>query len=400
MFLLVVVCFLLFAFVLLHSCVGNANKEKENTMDSTDGLVIPFVIENRRMMVEATINGKSGKFEFDTGAEISLIPEARGGFPLFGLGYNGKRFYLLPTYRVRSVEFANGAVRAKSELVKKYHLPLVEDDEDGILGNGIFAGYWVEMSFSRNEIVLHREIPERFERAAHVPLLARNRFIQEIKFSINIDGEEVPFVIDTGLPYALFFPGYISEGMSGDALRRVVSSNDRDQIVHYPIMQTKSIKILDVTFDDKFVVGNSYIGERRSGKKVGLMGLDFMQHYDFLFDYRREAYNGSPEGMRFIPLRAPEERDYGVYSFWETVPEFGIIRVASTQKEGIVIRELLADSEAYALGLRPDSVITQLDGESAASFSPDEIANPYFYDRFTEFTARIDGVEVTLRRER
>ena len=156
-------------------------------------------------------------------------------------------------------------------------------------------------------------------------------------------------------------------------------------------------------YNDMLIMGNSYSNARNaSASNTGLMGIGFMRHYDLLLDYRTlwpVRTNDDSAGMFYIPIVAPEARDYGFYSFLDAAPEFGIIEAVSSHGY-ILVQSLLKDSEAYALGLRPGSFIMRLDGRALTPFSSEDFSNPYFYDRFTEFEARIDGAEVVLRRDR
>jgi len=388
---------------LLPSCASNPGAEI-----GADGLVIPFVIEDGYMIVEATINKKSGKFIFDTGANVSLVPGARMSLPMLpAVGTIDGRLRLLSQYRVRSVEFVNGSVRASSWLVRhKMEFPA---GAEGILGNGIFAGYWVEISFSRNEIILHEQFPESFERAFHSPLAVRAR--NQMNVTIDVDSREFAMAIDTGLPYALFFPGAIAEGMDAADLRLIES---KGEIGDFYLIQTNSVSIMDREYSDKLIIGNSYLGARNAASKdIGLVGIEFMRHYDLLLDYRTirpNLNNDNSEGMFYIPITPPEERDYGFYSFLDAAPEFGVIEIGCGCGCGgweygccdgdIEIRSVLADSEAYELGLRPGALILRLDGDHHSSFPVEEVNAPLFLNAFTEFEAVIDGAEVVLRRER
>ena len=379
---------------LLPSCAGN-----NDAAESADGLVIPFVIEDGFMIMEATINGKAGRFVFDSGANVSVVPDARMSLPMLpAFVLPGGRPGFLLKYLVRRVEFANGSVRASSWVIRNAGGLGIPLGAEGILGNGIFAGYWVEISFSRNEIVLYRQFPERFAEALHSPLAVRamNKFL----LTIGINGREFLLALDTGLNQALFFPGVIAEGMDAADLRPVASTGE---IKDFYLMRADSVSIMGRTYSDKLIMGNSYAGARvAANSHIGLMGTGFLRHYDLLLDYRTlqlSSTNDDSAGMFYIPIVAPEERDYGFYSFLDAAPEFGIIEAVRSQGH-ILIRSLLADSEAYALGLRPGSHIVRLDGRATMSFSPEEVSNPYFYDRFTEFEAIIDGAQTTLRRER
>ena len=384
--------------------------DDSGTASDADGFVIPFVIENGYMIVEATISGKSGRFVFDSGASNSRVPEAHtSDLPLQIMTrfVDGKPRpeYL---YKVENVEFANGSVKASSWLTKYRKNSMEFTSTDGILGNGVFAGYWVEIAFSRNEIVLYEHFPERYTHASHSPLIVS--FNNQLSLTIDVDGRNFLMLVDTGLSRALFFSGVIAEGMDSANLRRIASNGE---VRNFYLMRTNSLAVMDMSYNDKLIMSNSYAGARNPPEShYGLMGIGFMQHYDLLLDYRTilpDRTNDDSAGMFYIPIVAPEERDYGFYSFLDAAPEFGILPGCSCgcdmdygccKASDLKIYAIFEDSEAYALGLRPGSDILELDGMSVGSFSFDEISDPYFYDRFTEFTARVDDVEVTLRRNR
>jgi len=391
-------CLLLPVFVLATACTNGFAPAYWS-----DGLAIPLALEEGNLVVEATIAGISGRFIFDTAKDISYVPEARTGFTLSRTKiFDGTNYVRTGKYRMGNVDFADGSVNTGARLVKKGikgGMPLAYE---GILGRDIFAGYLVELSFSENRIVLHAQIPDRFARAPVLPAIQGRE--SATVFAVKIDGEEFPMTVSTGLASALLFPESIARNPATGNSRRI-ASNGRDG--DFYLVRTNSVSVKDLEFNGRLVMSNSRAGTGDpSNAAVGQMGTGFMRHYDFLLDQRAA---GSPEGIRYIPITKPEERDYGFYSPLDAVPEFGIIATGCSCGclmdygccgADMEIRSVLIDSEAYALGLRPGMTVLSLDGKPVSSLPPNSVTDPYLFDRLTEFTARIDGVEVTLRRER
>jgi hypothetical protein len=52
---------------------------KENTPDTVE---IPFTLENNRFIIEATVNGKKGKFKFDSGSQYSYFDNVKNLRPI------------------------------------------------------------------------------------------------------------------------------------------------------------------------------------------------------------------------------------------------------------------------------------------------------------------------------
>ena len=367
--------------------------------DTSDSdIVIPFVVENGLIVLDAVFDGITGRFFWDTGANFSTVPGANSRSERWyhNTVVDGERM-LEPFYQINCIRFGDVDVRARS-----WYINIKNDFSgrvaelrglDGMLGNSIFEGFWVELSFSRNEIVLHREMPAHFANANHVPLKSMLEISGErddkFYLPIDIDGKEFFMLIDTGAYSAFASPNDIVNYKSPDDIRRITSNAEP---LDYYLVRTNSITVLDRTYLDKFVMTNSWGTTRtesitgvRGFTDIGIIDTDFMRHYDFLMDYR-DLFNGITEGMFFIPITPPEERDYGYFSFLTEVPELGILTVWSTYR-GLVITSILSDSPAYTvLGLRPGSIIAKINGESVHNFSRAELLDLLFTHKITNLS--------------
>ena len=370
------------------------------------GIVIPFTIENGYIVLEATINRRTGRFFWDSGANFSIFPGARSHSER-GYHYTvirGERI-LVPFYLLESVRFGNNDVRAQSLIIRQINdfagRTAVQQGLDGMLGNCIFNGFWLELAFSRNEIVLHREKPAHFANASHAPLRSMQDLgrvsDRRLYLPVEIDNKEFHMLIDTGVWYSLAFPRDIVNYKNPDDVRQIAS---RLIPWSYYLVRTDSVTILDRTYQDKMIMTNSHITMRveditgaRDFTDIGVVGNAFLRYFDFLIDYRN-LWDGISEGMFFIPITPPEYRNYGFFSFLTEAPEFGLLNLRMGLR-GLDVMSILTDSPAYiTFGLRPGSIITRINGESVRSFSRYELIDPLFFDKATSLSVlNLEGIE-------
>jgi len=375
---------------------------------SEDRIVIPFYVdENNRIVLHATINGLEGRFLFDTGAMFSHVYGAGGRF-VYGRIWptsNEGQVHIYRVYRVRSIRFGDTEVRARSLLKgNDYYNAALDRQEgfDGLLGNGIFEGFWVEMSFSRNEIVLHREKPAHFAQSNHAPLMfwdSRHRNVwQDNRFLlyVDIDGVEFPMLIDSGAGDAFYFQNTVAYHITPAYLRRVSSIGEAGD---FYLARANSISFMGRTYYDRWLATNSIVAARLGHEyAAGIMGMDFLMHYDFLFDYTNMR-RGRTGGMYFKPISKPGERDYGFFpaSLPTVAPELGIIDFLR-KPAGRKITCIMTDSELYTIhGLRPGTVVTEINGQATRYMSFYEMHDAVFLHPVTDIAILEDGREVFIR---
>ena len=348
-----------------------------------DGLVIPFYIAgNRRIVLNATANEVEGRFLFDTGAMLSLVCDDRRRFNF------GRSVILLgervPVYAMRRILFEGGELRPRARLTtvnRQLNPYLRVSNFAGILGNDIFDGYWVELSFSRREIVLHREKPGRFDGASHAPLgVGWDGGLHTLFFMlIDIDGREFPFLVDTGAPRAFYFPRNVAAGVYPGYLTRV--SRPFTEVREYYLLTAGAVSFMDRTYVDKTIFTDSFVAARSGGREsrnyVGIMGMGILMHYDLLFDYR-SLREGRSAGMYFKPINNLEEGGHGFFSVFGREPELtempgaGFLLVPCCHSSPAVLRglevaDILPGSPAHdALGLRRGDKIASVNGQAVA----------------------------------
>jgi hypothetical protein len=371
--------------LMLFSCATN----------NTAGIVeIPFTLKNNRILLEAIINGKRGRFIFDTGTTESYFDiDAANLLPVSytRTSYEGRPVTAL-IYALNRITLGGGTeLKPRSWLIIRSDIldNVKKEGYDGILGTGIFKGYWCELSFSKSKIILHTEKPEYF--TSHIPSLILNRYNADFHIPLAIDDQIFYFNLDTGVHDGIYFPGGITRFKIADEYRIILSD---EEVSQYYLVKTGSVHILDETYRNVSVMTNSFLAKRwgdDSYNDIGLLGIAFLKYYDFLFDFR-ELHKGKTTGLYYEPNTPAEERDYGFFSFIKAPPEFGVLNFGETNG-GIFIRSVLQDSGAYAVfGLRPGTVVTKINGVPV-----DDLPRDRLFDRAIEnITALEEGRERTI----
>jgi len=369
---------------------------------SKDSIVIPFINDGYGIYLDATINGYAGRFFLDTGTMLSWARINTEGLDAEDCILCNCTIcdciHCYSPFWVDSIRFGDMDVRSRSLFVTEhefFHVIESRSDDDGILGMLTFEGFWMELSFSRSEIVLHRQKPARFANANHAPLVMLDERFSALYLPIDIDGREFLMNVDTGLPSALFFPNDIVNYTSPDnMIGRILSDGE---IGDFYLVRADSITVLDRTYEDRLIMNNSYVAARRNWEShtdKGLIGVRFLRNYDLLFD-NREIFYGRTTGLYYIPIVPPEERDYGITLRTE-VPVSGITNFRFSEN-GLAITGIIMGSLAYELGLRLGTEVTSIRGRAIDTFSIEELRDPMLFGGDAPVTILNEhGVEIGL----
>jgi hypothetical protein len=354
---------------------------------------------NDRIILEATINGKSGKFYWDSGATWTVADVYVGNLPVIEDNFYFTSFdttIKTKTYALNKLIVGGVKLETKSQLIK---LPdherdyLKQEGLDGVLSINIFEGYWCEISFSRQKIILYKEKPIKYTKSVPAECIDTH-----IDIPVMIDGETVYFLIDTGMMEALRFPQSIIKRKKPEEYMKVFS-NDRVKESH--LVRTYNINIFDQIFNDKYVLTNSYIAQNNQipeeFENIGIIGTRFLRNYDLLLDLT-EILNYKTTEIYYEPQIPPEERRYGFYSYMDNVPLAGIFNVIRRDDGAVVIHEILENCTAYKVfGLRPGMVITKINGINIGEINNKELFDPDFIDTVNEITVFENDVERVIR---
>jgi hypothetical protein len=250
-------------------------------------------LENNRIVIYATVNGVDGRYFWDTGCRQTItsipldnLPHVKNDTRRYiknGIVINGQR--LKTTSMITN--FSEWPNKRMENIIK-------EGGFDGVLGYYIFNGYWCELSFTESKIILHKNKPEKFS-------LFAGGYVTRGGFpciTVNINGDiTVPFVVDTGWLTAFGFPNIIMQYIKPADYKEIFSVN-RMSPTSYEI-PIQSMSVLDDVFVDKLIITSDV-----PGNYEGTIGIEYLQHYDLLFDIRNNyspANNYHQWELYYIP---------------------------------------------------------------------------------------------------
>ena len=325
-------------------------------------IIIPFTLENNRIVIYATVNGIEGRFVWDTGSFDIQMLNYSSLENLTPLSFNVNPTLTKSYYIKNGIIINNQIIRSKSiinYLPTSEHPQMVyllkylnEHNFEGILGLAMFNGWWVEVSFSTNNIILHRRKPRSFTDFILARTTFRGLYCWLGAFFVTgiIDGVSFDFLVDTGVRYGLGFPHSVLECLDTNVYRKILTWDD----THYEI-RTRNISLLSDVFLDKTIITDSFADHFG----IPIMGLDFLQRYDFLFDMR--SLNPRRERTRLYFKQRLEKTDKVLSCYIIFSNPYGIIlqsRNDSLWVFGVTIPGFAHD----VLGLMPDMTVTAING--------------------------------------
>jgi hypothetical protein len=374
------------------------------TFFSCDGRKeIPFELTDNRIILKANVNGTSGRFMWDTGAQISEVNcnldnldfsrRGRVSWLFLDMETESKDFYYLPEITIEGVQLKTKSEITKSGAVK--YLFLDEEGLDGILGINVFAGYWCEVSFSKRRIILHKKKPSRF--GTYVPANLEDSYFRIL---VDIDEKESPFYVDTGAP-EIYFPPSVILGKTKDEYKKMLSPKRKKSefsMQSYYMVKTNKISVFDDSFENKTIITNSAMsfgGEPSIKNARGLLGIEFLKDYDLLFDFTTQPYstsglyykriNTERDEKRLFPLeeaRVGRILESGIYSFYRT-------------PEGITLGVIAGSVLNTEYGITERTIITKVDGKPVQEISDTDMWNMDIF-KVKNFTVLEDGDEWTM----
>lgn len=374
--------------------------------EANEPIIIPFsLVGNNRMILYATVNGVEGRFIWDSGAFHSFTLTSLDNLtpvPRF------RTFFIqVPWYYIENGIVIDGQVIETRSIIsyipshpwhqwENWIVPyFLEHNINGVLGTAMFHGWWVEVSFSTNNIILHRTKPQGFTDFTPVRKDFRGLhwFIGFIFVPGTIDGIPVEFVVDTGAPNAFYFPHSFREKLGTVDYRTILAEHG----TFYEI-PTENIRVIGTTFYNKTIFTTSRV--ENSGR--ALLGMEYLQHYDLLFDMRAlrgRALRNSRLYFRHRSDKAETERSFG--GLRPTRPDpLGIQLVLRDGR--IRVWSVVLHGFAYELGLRPGMWITAINEQRISGTDRTRLYEFFAYLKEGgngELTILdIDGTERVIRR--
>jgi hypothetical protein len=351
---------------------------------------IPFTISNGgRIVLEANVNGTTGKFFWDTGSWVSQVNCRTDNLKwvrtdtVMQLGDSPN----IKTFAINGVSIGGVRVAAKSEITGVPEVLtreiLAPEGLDGMLGLEIFNGYWCEVSFSRMKIILHKTRPVSFAKSQRAWL--ENGYVYT---SVDVDGTPVNFVVDTGTPNGMRFPDSVVRAANRANCLKVLSPGLQD--IH--LVKTGKITAFGDTFEGKNILTDSPFAQVSLSGGIGVIGVSFLYHYDLLFDLTN-LDRLKTSGLWYSARNISFAQNYGML---DALPSTGVLGWYRANG-GLVVGYILADSPLGRAGVTPKSVIAKINGKSVSDITDAELSGLFYTSRApASFTLLEDGVEKTV----
>lgn len=378
---------LLFAFCLL-SCAERSGKVLPEYS-------FPFILENNRIVLTATVNGVPGTYLFDTGAfeifsstsveNLESVENPYGTVYLLGT-VQSYDTYALDTIKIGSTDFP------VSTMVLHSKTPIL--GFDGIIGGSIFKGYFVEISFSDKVISLYREKPEGYSRS--IPLFFSGAFCPYL--DCNVDGVNIPFLLDTGNPQNICFPLPSSGLIPRDKYEKLLSRNP----------DYESYRVHVNYLDDGFrifrnITGNvNFFGQVPDGliySRAGNIGLDYMKRFDMVIDYRGSMKARLYYRKRNLFERLKPSRKGTWYICGKRNAQYNTYGIDGWNIENgnLYISSVIENGKAHKAGVLPGTQVLRINGKDFRKFSDKKKTHVLLIEKNAlELDCIIDGKEKTL----
>jgi hypothetical protein len=363
---------------------------------SEEPIEIPFTLEGNRVVIYATINGVEGRYFWDSGCWETITTTPLDNLPIVENDpvTSHTRYYIKDgiTINGHTLKTTSIITNLSSNMpgVERLERIIKNEGFDGILGYYIFTGYWCELSFTESKIKLHKNKPEKFSLSAggHVNELGSPCITVNINKTIT-----TTFIVDTGSPDAFGFPKIIYQQIKPAEYGEILSVNEsyegiyNDFETHYEIPGC-SMSVLDDTFTDKYIITSDIPTENE-----GLIGVEYLQHYDLLFDI---TFNNEPKSnwhlwdLYYMP-RFPEldKNTLDLSDLRNAKLKIGIRHRYTEQ--GRFLIGVWKPSIAYSeYSLMPGMTVTHINGVFLNSLTNDEIS--LLFDKLADD----DNCEITV----
>ncbi len=248
----------------------------------------PFKIQvtGDRIYVDATVNGVLGTFILDTGdsgitltdqfadrAKVSNITDS------FAWGIGG--VFKTRTRRAKSIVIGGNTL--SNTIVQTYnnHYPRQSDrvNPDGLIGFDLLAGALVTLDTANHTMRIQNPATARLDTSVGLPLLA-DLATDTPSVPVTLDRKvTINATFDTGDPSLIIFStALLDHGLTILTGRAIVGGMGGAELMRCG--QIDSINLGPIVYQTPIACAS-----RGFSKHAGLIGLDFLRHFNFVFDY-------------------------------------------------------------------------------------------------------------------
>ncbi len=337
-------------------------------------VVVPFNFENRHIMVSGQVNGSPAIwFLVDTGAEVSIINEARSSW--FGIHPYGKskttggggatdsRFGFPANFDIAGIELKNQHVVLLdlSGLESVYGMQM-----GGILGYDFLSRFVTEIDYEKSTLALHDPETWSYTGQGYVVPLEFDNGIPKIDGRIAVRGDSIParFILDFGASDTVNFT---SPFVASHQLLRLASTSDtvnrmagsEKQFFSQTNIRGKidaltlgNISLTDVPVNLSIAQKGAYASTRFAAA----VGETIFSRFPAILDYPNQRLILEPTAVLRQPF--PGRRTYGL-----------TILASGDDLRRFTVTGVRAGSPAEKQGFRAGDMIREVNGASSSSYT-------------------------------
>lgn len=275
------------------------NADSKNLMPAT--LSAPFEVKKNLIFVEATVNGRKGKFIVDSGSPVLLLNKqyfddlAKGDNNKVLGGISGAGGQIVGTSYAVANEFLWQNMTLKDVKCLAIDLAHLEKSNKceilGLIGYNVLTHYQTTYNYQDNILTLHKADAENLPKPTG-KLLYQGDFEMYAHLAVvkaTIGNQTLRFGIDCGASTALIGTSQyqtIKEYTREKGTDNLRGADQKVQIV--PVIKIKELEIGDIAFKNMKAVVTD-VGNLNQGtdKKIdGLLGYDFLKKYKTVINYK------------------------------------------------------------------------------------------------------------------
>lgn len=247
--------------------------------DNTKADTIPFTIHNSRIYLNGQVNGKKNiSFQFDLGAGgtcINYQSVAKAGIKFDGktLVTNSHGTNEEPTSNKNAISIAG----LRWENVHMVQVKNMNNDEDVIIGNSLFADKIIELNYDQKILIIHAQLPNVSNGyTKHDVVFEQHR--PSIEATINVNGKDYTdwFLFDTGRAGTMVIgKSFVTKFSLWDKFKTILSLGDK-KIVIIPKTTIGKLSFTDIVTNAQSPKSNS--------ERPTLLGNELLNHFNVVLD--------------------------------------------------------------------------------------------------------------------
>lgn len=315
-------------------------------------IVIPFELVNNRIVLTATIQGVEGRYFFDTGADVSQTDASLADLSVVttgiitNLGVNESH----TIHEISEITIHDKKIKTKSFIANNSQATaqqiLIPERLNGVLGLLVFDGYWCEISFSENTILLGKQKPSGYSKRVSADF--EN---YKIIIPAKVNGQEARMALDTGYPDSIGF--HTSTATKNDTAHKekVLTMGTSQYLVFCDVYECLGLVFKDIcAFTDSPDVQTGLSGG------LGALGLPFLKGLDIAIDLTRSRTANSVviltrhNSLGSIAINQSARTEFGLYNYYY-------------KNNGLLVSRVRDGSPCAQLGIIPHTLITHVNGK-------------------------------------